>query len=848
MNSFIKVIGYRIFEDTKEKKFKTKQVFFDLPYEFESHKALFNGLEAFLSSLDPNEKYNLHYTLHHLPKGAKNKKAFHSYSVIPFDLDIIDDLRKEEYIKVVEETLKLNRTEMVVVSSGNGLHFLIELKEPLQSEDEIQALHASYDILCDLMYDRLKDLNLIVKKTVDGKQKETNFDKQIFRVGTLRLPGTQNIKYSPTTGIEVSNKKCEFITRFMRPVAFTDIGLEREELMVTDNFDADKYWGKTDSEFIFENCASLRHFKESKGQVSYAQWFSAASIISRLNDIDGTELFHQISRGSSSYSESETQKLIDDTLNGGGPHKCTTFRRNFSQCEGCTLTCKTPLSLRSKKHLKYEEKGFHVYSNGKWHPNFKEMLIKVNQDHNYKVKGNNRELWMYHEDEYLWRMWEYNDFRSYISSLMDMKPGDLARTTTKNELESQVLDRNPLHADYFMDKSQGKVNFQNGFLTITDKKAEFKLHTAESFKEGFLYCLPFAYDANALAPNFDQFMTDICLEREDLKTQIIEYLGYCLSNDDIWIHKAMILKGEGANGKSVLLEVIKSMIGKGAYSILSLKQLQDVESRAQLIGAIANISDETPKDSLFDAEEFKKLVSGGEFEYRILYKGKGMARNRAKFIFSTNNELHISDKSSGVLRRLIIAPMDANFDPDIGPVTKEPDPFIIEKLIKEQAGIFNMCIKAYIEAKKRGSFTVSQATQETLRDASEGSNPIRSYFNETVNMDIFKKYISMSSEDAEVYIEEAKAGMQSFDEAQDSFTTLCFVPNKALRDDFMSWCEEKGVKAAYGEVGFGREFGRLLKTSLGAIKSEHIKTLKRQNKKVQKGFILAWQPASDDEY
>lgn len=848
MNSYIKVIGYRIFENTKEKKWLTKQVFFDQPYNFESHSALFNSLEGFLSTLDPNELYNLHYTLNHIPKDAKNKKAFFSYNVIPFDLDTIDKTRKELYIQVVEETLKLNRTQMSVIDSGNGLHFLIELKTPLHSEDEMTALKESYDILCDLMLDKLKEKDLIFKTTFLGKEKQTNFDKQVFRVGTLRLPETRNIKYDPKTGMEVSNTQCKFITKFMLPVDLSDIGLQRSEDIVTSSFDPDKYWGKTDSEYIFNNCASLKYFIESKGNVSYAQWFSAASIIARLNDIDGVLKFHEISKGHHSYSESETQALISNTLDNGGPHKCDTFRRSYSQCEGCTLKCKTPLQLRSKKHLKYEDKGFHIYSNGKWNPNYKEMLIKVNQDYNYKVKGNNRELWMYHEDQYLWKMWEYNDFRSYISSLMDNKPGDLARTTTKNEVEHQVLDRNPLDADYFMDKSKGKVNFQNGFLSIKNSNIMFTRHSAESFKEGFLYCLPFSYDANAKAPNFDQFLSDICLEREDLKLQIMEYLGYCLSNDDIWIHKAMILKGEGANGKSVLLEVIKSMIGQGAYSILSLKQLQDVESRAQLIGAIANIADETPKDSLFDAEEFKKLVSGGEFEYRILYKGKGMARNRAKFIFSANNELHISDKSSGVLRRLIVIPMDANFDHKIGPVTKEPDPFIIDKLKEEQAGILNLCLNAYLKAKERRDFTVSKASEDVLKEFSEGSNPIRAYFNETVNMNIFKNYIELQGDEALNYIEASKAGMQNFNEAQDSFNTLCFVPSKALRSDFMAWCEEKGIKTTYGEVGFSREFSRLIKTSLGAIKAEQIKDGRKVGKKFIRGFILPWQPATEDEY
>lgn len=319
----------------------------------------------------------------------------------------------------------------------------------------------------------------------------------------------------------------------------------------------------------------------------------------------------------------------------------------------------------------------------------------------------------------------------------------------------------------------------------------------------------------------------------------------------IWEHKAMILKGEGANGKSVLLEIIKAMIGKGAYSILSLKQLNDVESRAQLIGAIANISDETPKDSLFEAEEFKKLVSGGEFEYRILYKGKGMARNKAKFIFSSNHDLHITDKSSGVLRRLMIVPMEANFDPKLGPVTREPDPFIIDKLKAELPGIFNMCIKAYIKAKERRYFTISQVSQETLDEASEGSNPVRAYLSETVNMDMyddFKKY-KISDPDrtktVDYYIEEVRNSLPKDDFSREH---LSWVPLSKIRADFQEWSDEKGYKAQYTEMTFGREFTRVLKAHIGARRAEMCKMTKKIGRRTVRGMMIAWEPWFGDEF
>lgn len=854
MNSYIKVIGYRIFEDKKESKWRTKQEFFDRPYHFDSHQSLFTGIEGFLASLDPNEHYNLHYTLNHLPQGATTKDAFFKYDVIPFDLDTIDKNKEEYYIQLVEETLRVNRSEMVVVRSGSGLHFLIQLDKPIETVEELQSYKASYDSVCSVMEDKLKAQNLVIEKKIGGVLKRTNFDKGVFRIGTLRLPSTRNIKYDKKTGQKISDQPCEFITKFLTPKNITHLGLVSEDKLNTESFDPDKYWSKTDSEYIFNNCGALKEFKEKRGNVSYPQWFSAASIISRLNDINGPDEFHKISSGSKDYSQAETQKLIDDTLQSGGPHKCSTFMRSYDACSTCTLKCTTPLTLRSKKHLKYEEKGFHIYTRGVWNPYYKEMLVKVNQDYNYKVKGDNRELWIYDEDNYTWNMWPRNDFRQYISDLMSKKPGDLAKTQTKNELENQILDRNAIPENYFVDKSSGKINLKNGFLNINGDDLKFTLHSADSYREGFLYCLPFEYDPDAKAPMFTQFIKDICLEREDLETLLLEYIGYCLSNDDIWLHKAMVLKGEGANGKSVLLEIIKAMIGEGAYSILSLKQLQDVESRAQLINSIANISDETPKDSLFDAEEFKKLVGGGEFEYRILYKGKGMARNKAKFLFSSNNELHISDKSAGVRRRLIVMPLEANFDVSAGPLTKEPDPFIIDKLKTELSGIFNLCISKYMDAKKRRSLTTAEASEKLTQAMFDNSNPIKLYLEDTMlidRLDFLKE--TKNAKETEEMIHDTLLSLDKnadYDSAQ-----LSFVPINVMRADFEAFCSDHGYKTAFTSTNFSKEVTRIIGMRIGISKAELLKMRRRKREKAGgkikstgpqvRGMLVPWQPYAD---
>lgn len=832
-DNIVKVLGLRYVLDESKDKFVEKGVFFDRPYNFPDHQTLFNSLESFVASLPSSERYNLHYTLNHLPPEAKSRKNFAKFEVVPFDFDLIDTSRREEYIVTFEEVLNITRDKFAIIDSGYGLHFIFKLSTPIWTVEELKSLQKSYVILCEKIEQALSDRGLIVNIKVSHKDKEekTNVDKQVFRVGTLRLPGTKNVKFDKEgIVVEGSERECKFITRTMQPVSLSDLGLYADSKRVSQNTLGDKYWSQTDSQYVFEQCGALKEFKDSKGNVSYGKWFNAASIIPRFNDIDGRKLFHTISSGHPKYDYAETEELIDNALKNSGPHKCDTFRKNYDVCKSCKLSCTTPIQLREKSVLSYESTGFHKRTeNGRWVPYFREIITKIGQEYNYRVTGE-KSVYKYVADKFIWEKWSVVDRRAYIAGLLRSKPGDMAPTKTVNEAFNSMLNENV--DEKLLSVSQGKINFQNGWAEVIDDKFVFTPHTPDSFKQGFLYCLPFNYDESLEAPQFEQFLNEIMLGREGLVQSLKEFLGYAMSNDACWADKALILKGTGANGKSVLLDVIKALIGEGNYSVVNMKTLRDVEARSALVGKIANISDESPKDSLIDAEDFKLLVTGGEFEYRVLYEGRNMARNRAKFIFSTNNELNFSDKSSAVARRLLVIPFDANFNPDNGPLTKEIDPFLATKLKSELGGIFNICMKAYIEAKKRRAIFVSSESRDILKEIEYSSNPIKAYIKDHIDTDSFKDIIP----DAEY--EMWSSGCES----------ISSVPFNDIYEDFVAFCSSQGIKSQFTKINFGR----LLKTELGQYVPFHLRSttlgrVKRIKKATSVVYVLRWDPFSANQ-
>ena len=75
--------------------------------------------------------------------------------------------------------------------------------------------------------------------------------------------------------------------------------------------------------------------------------------------------------------------------------------------------------------------------------------------------------------------------------------------------------------------------------------------------------IPVAYDPNATAPRFKQFLGEVfegCEDTEERSLLILEFIGYSLQTN-CNLERFIILIGSGANGKSVLLSILEKLLG-----------------------------------------------------------------------------------------------------------------------------------------------------------------------------------------------------------------------------------------------------------------------------------------------
>ena len=270
----------------------------------------------------------------------------------------------------------------------------------------------------------------------------------------------------------------------------------------------------------------------------------------------------------------------------------------------------------------------------------------------------------------------------------------------------------------------GIIAFRNGLLNIHDNS--FVGFTPDLIITNII---PWDYNPNAYYELTDKVMNNISCNDKEIRSLLEEMVGYCLFRRNE-LGKAFILTGEGANGKSTFLNMIKHLLGKKNLSVLDLKKLDDRFSTVMLFGKLANIGDDISDEFVTDAASFKKIVTGETIDAEQKGQPQFDFEPYVKLIFSANNIPRIGKgrDSGAILRRLVIVPFNARFEegqpgfmPFIGDDLKSQES--MEYLI--QLGLIGL--KRVLANRK---FTKSEAMQQELDEFEITNNPVLGFFKE----------------------------------------------------------------------------------------------------------------------
>lgn len=285
----------------------------------------------------------------------------------------------------------------------------------------------------------------------------------------------------------------------------------------------------------------------------------------------------------------------------------------------------------------------------------------------------------------------------------------------------------------------GFLNMKNGI--IDTQKLEILPHDKNKF---FTYKLQYDMaEEDQPTPVFDAFLKLISTNDEQKETLIKEFIGYILSGCDYSkFNKILVLDGDGANGKTSLINIIQALVGQDNMASIDLTSLKENRfSTSGLVGKLVNFCAEEPKSAFSASGILKKLTGNDPVMAEPKNKDAFSFVNYSKFIISYNEMPFLPDKTSGMERRLIIVPCvtDLETNPELKIKHLQP------KIQKELGGIARQCIKSFNGVKERGHFTVIESGKARYKELVLQSDPFLDFMNQHV-----RAWVEMSEEDREL--------------------------------------------------------------------------------------------------
>ena len=250
---------------------------------------------------------------------------------------------------------------------------------------------------------------------------------------------------------------------------------------------------------------------------------------------------------------------------------------------------------------------------------------------------------------------------------MGVSPSDTRRI---NDMPFLVLSEREFSVD------DSKVCFENCVLDMSS--GEVLEHSRDIITD---YERPFAFHKDSSYSMWQRFLDDVMPDKDE-QSCLQEFFGLCfLDRNRYSVEKFAMFIGSGSNGKSVVFDVIKAVIGKQYVSFLDPTQLMDAKNLIDVDGKRLNFAPDIRKGASFDSA-LKALSSGQEVTGWKMYEG-GKVIKCPPLVFAMNELPKFRDVTSAFFRRILLFSFDVTI-PD-----SKQDKSLAAKIIRnESSGVF----------------------------------------------------------------------------------------------------------------------------------------------------------------
>lgn len=269
---------------------------------------------------------------------------------------------------------------------------------------------------------------------------------------------------------------------------------------------------------------------------------------------------------------------------------------------------------------------------------------------------------------------------------------------------AQSLPRVPVRASE-LDADPWLLNCPNG--TVDLRTGKLREHRCDDL---LTQMTPVLFDAAATCPLWERTLATV-LPSEDVRGYVQRLFGYSLSGV-VTEQTLPIFYGEGANGKSVLTNVLRAVLGDGyAMSapsgfLMAARGERHPTETADLFGRRVVVASETGAACRLDEALVKCFTGGERIRARRMRQDFFEFAPTHKIILCTNHKPRVTGGGHGIWRRLSLVPFDVKlWNPDAGETGDEhlrQDKTLESKLLAELRGILAWAVRGCLQWQRDG--------------------------------------------------------------------------------------------------------------------------------------------------
>jgi len=351
------------------------------------------------------------------------------------------------------------------------------------------------------------------------------------------------------------------------------------------------------------------------------------------------------------------------------------------------------------------------------------IIVKyLMQNYTFLTPEDSKEIYFYNEGIYI------GNGEALVGKTIQKILGTFNSNHNTSEIIGHIKRTTYIKRDKFIEPIN-LICLQNGILNIDTLKVDKFTPSIV-----FLNKINASYNPTADCPKIKEFLKQVLMKREEWgdegadRTDLItiqEFTGYLLYKKIIF-NRAVMLYGEGENGKSTCINLIKKFLDVKNISNIAIQKLESNNfAVSHLEGKLANLHSDLPKTALKETSKFKQLTGGDSVNAEKKFKDTYSFTPYAKMMFAANTLPMTYDDTRAFWRRWLIFNFPNCFEENKEGTKKN----IIEELTTEGelSGMLNWAIEGLKRLLTKQKFTINKSTNEIREEYIRRSDSIGAF-------------------------------------------------------------------------------------------------------------------------